>query len=82
MLPALTLVFKTIEDRWGKKGRIFTLVILVSLLIGIWLLFLFTIEGNQEHPSVYLPLPILSFVTLLWMRSWVTRQTPLFEEKF
>lgn len=82
MLPALTLVFKTIEDRWGKKGRIFTLVILVSLLIGIWLLFLFTIDGNQEHPSVFLPLPILSFVTLLWMRSWVTRQTPLFEEKF
>ena len=82
MLPALTLVFKTIEERWGKKGRIFSLVILASLLIGIWLLFLFTIEGNQEHPSVFLPLPILTFVTLLWMRSWVTRQTPLFEEKF
>ncbi|MCK5054377.1 MAG: hypothetical protein KAR65_08865, partial [Anaerolineales bacterium] len=71
MLPALLIIFKTWEDRWGKGGVIASLLTLLGLSIGLWFLFLGTVQGNVESAVMYLPLPILTLVGLLWSRWWV-----------
>jgi hypothetical protein len=77
MLPALFIIFKTLEDRWGKGGVIASLFALLGLLVGLWALFLATVHGNIEDAVMYLPLPILTFVGLLWSRWWVISATRL-----
>ncbi len=77
MLPALLIIFKTWEDRWGKGGLIASLLTLLGLLVGLWVLFLATVQGNVEHAVMYLPLPILTLLGLLWSRWWVISSTRL-----
>ncbi len=77
MLPALFIIFKTWKDRWGKGGVIASLFALLGLLVGLWALFLATVHGNIEDAVMYLPLPILTFVGLLWSRWWVISATRL-----
>ncbi|MGB2896889.1 MAG: glycosyltransferase 87 family protein [Anaerolineales bacterium] len=71
MLPALLIIFKTWEDRWGKGGVIASSLTLLGLSIGLWFLFLGTVQVNVESAVMYLPLPILTLVGLLWSRWWV-----------
>jgi len=82
MLPALLIIFKTWEDRWGKGGLIASLLTLLGLLVGLWVLFLATVQGNVEHAVMYLPLPILTLIGLLWSRWWVISSTrlPMWED--
>jgi hypothetical protein len=77
MLPALMIIFKTWEDRWGKGGLIASLLTLLGLLVGLWTLFLGTVQGNVEQAVMYLPLPILALLGLLWSRWWVISSTRL-----
>ena len=77
MLPALLIIFKTWEDRWGKGGLIASLLTLLGLLVGLWALFLATVQGSVEHAVMYLPVPILTLIGLLWSRWWVISSTRL-----
>ncbi len=77
MLPALLIIFKTWEDRWGRGGLIASLLTLLGLSVGLWALFLGTVQGNVENAVMYLPLPILTLVGLLWSRWWVISSTRL-----
>jgi hypothetical protein len=47
---------------------------LLALLILPWLHFIATVQGEFEHPAVYLPLPFAMFI-LLWFtrRLWWQR---------
>ena len=74
LLPALSLVFAELSQRWGRKGVLATGVTLVALGIGLWVLFLVTVEGNQESAWMYFPVPILSLLGLWWIRWWVQRR--------
>jgi hypothetical protein len=40
----------------------------MALLIGLWALFFATVQGDQEHSAMYLPLPLLLFGGLLLLR--------------
>lgn len=77
LLPALCLVFAVLADRWGTKGDVVILLLMAFILVGIWALFLATIEGNVEHPVMYLPLPILTLLGLWWARWWAIRAVRL-----
>ncbi len=77
LLPALCLVFAVLADRWGTKGDVVILIVMAAILIGTWALFLATIEGNVEHPVMYLPLPILTLLGLWWARWWAIRAVRL-----
>ena len=49
--------------------------------IGLWGLFLQTVEGNVEHPIMYLPLPLFCLLFLWWVRWWAVRpKRMLYEE--
>ena len=76
-LPFL-LILKTISDR-PRWGNLIAMSIFVLGSVGTWLLFLFTIQGDLEHPITYLPLPF----ALLWALIWgdTTHAFPDYVEK-
>jgi TRAP-type C4-dicarboxylate transport system permease small subunit len=74
MFPALVLVFSVWNERWGKGANAPILIALFGLFVGLWTLFLVTIEGNQEHPALYLPVPLFALGGLWWSRWWVVRR--------
>jgi hypothetical protein len=73
MLPALILIFHSWAQRWGRRGHAAVWIVSFGLIIGLWVLFLLTVDGNVEAPIMYLPLPIFAFVSLLWSRWWILR---------
>jgi hypothetical protein len=77
LLPALCLIFSVLADRWGTKGDVVVLLVMAAFLFGLWALFLATVEGNLEHPIMYLPLPILTLLGLWWARWWAVRAVRL-----
>ncbi len=77
LLPALCLVFAALAERWGAKGDVVILLAMAAILFGTWALFLATVEGNLEHPIMYIPLPILTLLGLWWARWWAVRAVRL-----
>jgi hypothetical protein len=45
------------------------ILILAGLLVGLWALFLATVEGNFEQAAMYLPMPLL-------LLGWLMVKTP------
>lgn len=76
MLPALCLIFSVWTDRWGKAGRALAFGVLLTLFLGLWLLFSSTVAGNVESPIMYLPFPSLVLIGLWWTRWWAVRELP------
>jgi hypothetical protein len=59
----------TAGRRWPRRGAWAIAGIEIALLVGLWALFLLTVVGKFEHPSVYLPLPLgLALVLAGWRR--------------
>ncbi|MBL7164484.1 MAG: DUF2029 domain-containing protein [Anaerolineales bacterium] len=73
MLPAVFMVFRVLEYRWPKVGVGIVWATLLLLLIGLWALFLNTVQGNLEQPAMYLPLPLFCLLGLWWVRWWAIR---------
>lgn len=73
MFPALILIFHSWTQRWGRRGISAVWIASLGLIIGLWGLFLSTVDGNMEAPIMYLPLPIFIFISLLWSRWWIIR---------
>ncbi|MCC6148286.1 MAG: DUF2029 domain-containing protein [Anaerolineaceae bacterium] len=78
LMPALVLIFSTLAKRWRRTGVILSVGMMAALLIGLWFLFLATVEYGyqpQQSPIMFLPLPGLLIVGLYWVRWWVIRPT-------
>ena len=78
LLLPLCLIFGAFHARWGSKGTLLTSLTVVSLLVGLWVLFVFTVQGNTESRWMYLPLPFLTLVGLWWIRWWAV-ESPKFQ---
>jgi hypothetical protein len=83
LLFPLVLFFVNLENRWGKIANIFSVLIMIGLLIGLWALFLATVQfGDQpvQHPIMFFPLPFVVLCGLYWVRWWAIRpRRPLVE---
>jgi hypothetical protein len=77
LIPVLVLLLQTWADRWGRRGVVLGLSTLALLFVGLWGLFLLTVEGNVESAAMYLPLPILLLLGLWWNRWWATSRPRL-----
>jgi hypothetical protein len=77
LLPALFMIFSAWDERWGKNGRIAIVFSLIVMLIGLWALFLISVEGNIENDIMYLPIPIISLFGLWWSRWWIVRASSI-----
>ena len=73
LLPVLFLIFRVWENRWKGLGSGAVWFTLMLLLIGLWALFIATVQGNQEAPIMYLPLPFFCLFGLWWVRWWAMR---------
>lgn len=62
------------QKRWGSGAAI---LFFISSAVASWWLFLSTIQGDLEHPVMYLPLPIIIIAALIWTRqAWVKNPSP------
>ena len=73
LLPVLFLIFRVWEYRWKGLGRGMVWLTLIVFLAGLWALFITTVQGNQEAPLMYLPLPFFCLIGLWWVRWWAMR---------
>jgi hypothetical protein len=69
LLLPLVMVFRALQRRRG--GAWWVLLVEVVLLVGLWALFLSTVVGRFEHPSVYLPLPFGLLAVFVLARRWL-----------
>ena len=86
LFPALVLVIATLDMRFKRFGKILTISSILVLLIGIWAIFLSTVEYGgqpQQSPVVFFPLPAFLLLALYWIRWWVvSRPRAWFDELY
>jgi hypothetical protein len=80
-LPGLAMIFAVMNDRWKTMGEMAAAVFMLVLLVGLWALFLATVEGNLESPLMYIPLPAILLLGLWWIRWWYLRSPRLLLEE-
>lgn len=68
MYIPLFLGLRVMATRW-RRGQLWTAVFFGASAIGMWWLFLATIQGDLEHPVMYLPLPLGLLLLLTWGRA-------------
>lgn len=74
----LVLILAIWDKRWRRWGFWIGVFTLITLLIGLWILFLDTIEYGyqpQQHEIMFFPLPLFLLVGLYWIRWWVVHPT-------
>ena len=52
---------------WRRRGTLLAIVLQVASIIGLWALFLATLEGNFETAPVYFPFPAAMALILAWL---------------
>jgi hypothetical protein len=83
LFPAIILVLALLDARWRMGGRVFVVMSLLGLFIGIWAVFLNTIEfGDQpvQNAIMFFPLPAFLLLTLYWVRWWAVQPLNLWYE--
>lgn len=73
LFPALILVFGLFAERWKKGAIVVTAASLLILLVGLWAIFLSTVQyGDQpmQSPIMFFPLPAVTLLLLYWVRWW------------
>lgn len=76
----LVLVLTMLVERWGKSGYWVDVVLLGSLFIFPWAIFLQTIQfadQPMQHPLMFFPLPLFLLISLYWVRWWAIRPRQL-----
>jgi hypothetical protein len=84
VLFTLPLVFYLSElvRRQRRIGGWLAILVLMALLVLPWSHFLLTIEGDQEHPIMFLPMPMLMLAALWFTRHlwWQKAPVPAIEQ--
>ncbi|MBU0511727.1 MAG: DUF2029 domain-containing protein [Chloroflexi bacterium] len=80
----LVLVFAVWKERWGKGGDWVVFGSLLILFLGLWALFLKTVQYGaqpQQSPAMFFPLPLFVLIGLYWVRWWILTPTRRFLDK-
>ena len=81
LLPALILVFATMDEHWPKIGIWISTSIVIILFSSLWLLFINTIEYLDQPTQdsiMFFPLPLILLFLLYWVRWWAIRDNHSF----
>ncbi len=79
----LTLIFAVLEDRFRLAGRAVAVMTIGLLGFGLWAVYWRTTlfaNGLQLPAGLFIPVPLLLFVGLYWIRWWAIRPRRLFVE--
>lgn len=74
--PSIVLVFAVWVERWRKMGVTLSLITMGVILVGIWAIFLNTVEYSYQpiqSPVMFFPLPLIALILLYWVRWWATK---------
>jgi hypothetical protein len=70
MIP-LVFYLRWLTQHYRRRGGTWIAIgILALLFVQQWAHFLLTVDGEFEHPTIYLPTPIVLFVLLVATRHW------------
>jgi len=67
LVPWVLWGFLWMQRTWGRRGAWAVATVEVVSLVGLWVLFLATVEGNFERAPVYLPFPAAMTLLLAWL---------------
>ena len=74
--PALMVIFATWDQRWRKFGSYAVLAAAALLGVGLWFLFILTLERTYQpvqSPVMFLPLPAFTMLGMYWVRWWMVK---------
>lgn len=69
------MVIAFLDKRWSKFGSAAAVTLLVIVLIGLWVLFITTLNYDfqpAQSPLLYFPLPGIVLIGMYWIKWWVT----------
>jgi len=81
LLPALILVFASMDGRWPRIGIWISTAIVIFLFSSLWVLFINTIDYLDQPTQdsiMFFPLPLILLFLLYWIRWWAIRDHPSF----
>jgi hypothetical protein len=67
LVPWMLWGFRQIQLVWGRHGTWAVVVAEILSLVGLWMLFLTTVEGDFERAPVYFPFPAAIVLLLVWL---------------
>ena len=73
LFPAIILILYSLSKKWGDKGIWISVIFIIILLVGFWLLFLVTIEQSpqpMQHSIMILPIPVIILGGLYGIRNY------------
>ena len=76
MIPALIYLFARAARWGGAKANVWIAGVELTLLVGLWLLFVITVKGRVEQPPMYLPLPFGLLAGLIACRPSSSHDSP------
>jgi hypothetical protein len=74
LYPALVITLAVWDKRWNKAGSQVAAAALGVLWIGLWWLFLLTVELTYQpvqSPVMFIPLPAFLLIGLYWVKWWL-----------
>ncbi len=80
----LVVVFALLAERSPRGLAVILPVVLLVLMIGLWVIFLNTIEYNgqpQQSSILFFPLPTVLLILLYWVRYWAVKPLKFWSEQ-
>jgi hypothetical protein len=74
LFPALVIILAVWDKRWKYAGSQISAAALGLLWVGLWWLFLSTVEMTYQpvqSPVMFVPLPAFLLVGLYWVKWWI-----------
>jgi hypothetical protein len=85
LFPALMMIIATLSIKWPRREGWIVSSVLVGLLVGLWILFIVTIQKSYQpiqNPVMFIPLPAFCLIGLYWIKWWVAgRHSSLWAEE-
>ncbi len=85
LFPVLILILSEINKKWKEKGGLVTGVILLVLLVGLWILFVASIQRTYQPVQgsvMFIPFPAFCLIGLYWIKWWFVGTKPLIWNDF
>jgi len=85
LFPVLVLILSQINLKWKDQGVLATGIILGLLLVGLWVLFIATIQRTYQPVQgsvMFIPFPAFCLIGLYWMKWWFIGSKPLIWNEF
>lgn len=80
----LVVVFALLAERSPRGVAVILPIVLLILMVGLWVIFLNTIEynGQPEQSSIlFFPLPTFLLILLYWVRYWAVKPLKFWSEQ-